>query len=1044
MLRNIHILCLLLCLGLAIICPKAYSEGTPVPFDPENSFKVASGYSHVIAIDKGGYLWAWGQNEHGQIGDGGNENRSTPVKIMSEVKKVAAGLEYSLALKLDGTLWTWGRNHQGQLGSQSRHDRATPTMVLNHVVDMEAGYHHTLALKDNGELWVWGGNRYGQLGDGSRTDHLRPTYLMNNVISIASGPYHSFAVTMDGTLMGWGRNFDGRLGDGSRTLRNKPVTIAQRIDNIATGASHTLALKKNGTLLAWGKNTYGQVGDGTRQPKRSPVVVMKGVSHIDTGLFHSVAQRNDGRVFAWGWNAYGQLGDGSAVDSADPVPLMGKDALASIQASYFQTAALTKEGTVVNWGRDHVIEVDTSVAIKKPVRTHATVAGVDKPEPRISLVPSSQTPDVPERATSITAPREIPPVEVKKIEPPKVFEVASPPAVELAEKRVMREIAKPKPLPEPKREFRIDMDRAVETNEDTSVSGVITLVDSHNTMASLSLERYPAHGRVQATTGGFLYVPHKNYAGTDQFVLVFTGKEGEKIRKSVEVTIHSVDDRPDIYPIAIEDALEQGYRTSYSLDGSDVDSKHITFAFTDTLGNEIVPEPEKIFLLIDKGRLHITAPIEVSGPVDLPGIQVRAKADGKISSSFITLPKTLTITKADKPIHGLTDPVIERQKQPFEVAQKKSIEPPPASKPLPPVPVAPAPEPSPEPTIVKSSPRAEVLIAAGTFHSLALDAHGTLSAWGKNQYGQIGNGSTDDQTSPVDIMQNVVSVSAGSEHSLAVTSDGTLWVWGRNQHGQIGNGNTDDQTKPIKILENVRSAVGGADTSFALTNDGTLWGWGRNQHGQIGNGDTTDQARPLSIMDNVVHLAAPADHTFAVKRDGSLWGWGANDAGQLGTDTPEVLYSPVKLRENIRNVTARTYYFFGVRKHRAFFIQEDGSLWGWGDNDFGELGTGTRTKLKTPTMIMQEIADIATAGTFTLALKEDGSLLVWGKRESLYGNKEHKSNEPVLDRVRTIEAGYEHSLAVRDDSTIWGWGRNDYGQIGDGTTRTRPEPVKIR
>jgi alpha-tubulin suppressor-like RCC1 family protein len=185
-------------------------------------------------------------------------------------------------------------------------------------------------------------------------------------------------------------------------------------------------------------------------------------------------------------------------------------------------------------------------------------------------------------------------------------------------------------------------------------------------------------------------------------------------------------------------------------------------------------------------------------------------------------------------------------------------------------------------------------IAAGHRHSLGVKTDGSLWAWGWNYFGQLGNGTTISSTSPVQepsLGTNWSSVKAGMEHSLALKSDGTLWAWGRNNFGQLGNGTIVGSNIPVQVSTGIfwSAVAAGMEHSLALKSDGTLWAWGHNDFGQVGNGTLTDSFIPVQVgVDtNWVAVGAGLTHSLAKKKDGTLWAWGNNGNGQLGIGTSD-------------------------------------------------------------------------------------------------------------------------------------------------------------
>lgn len=244
-----------------------------------------------------------------------------------EVTAAAAGYAHHVARKSDGTVWAWGGNDHGEIGDGSTSERATPVQVggLGNVVALAAGSHHSLALQDDGTMWAWGDNTHGQLGDGTRNQSTTPVEVtgLANVTAIAAGSAFSLALTADGTVWKWGH---ATLWTGSGwEPRSTPVQMtalpAGEIVSIAAGSYHALALARDGSVWTWGDNTWGQLGDGSSGLTTYTVAVggLPQIQALAGGTMHSVAFASDGSIFTWGDNAYGQLGDGTTQQRKTPV-----------------------------------------------------------------------------------------------------------------------------------------------------------------------------------------------------------------------------------------------------------------------------------------------------------------------------------------------------------------------------------------------------------------------------------------------------------------------------------------------------------------------------------------------------------------------------------------------------------------------------------------------------------------------------------------------------------------------------------------------------
>ncbi|MGC2423221.1 MAG: hypothetical protein WA666_02575, partial [Nitrospirota bacterium] len=314
---------------------------------------VAGGYDHTIALKSDGTVWAWGWNAHGQLGDGTTTDRYTPVQVngLTGVIAIADGRGHTVALKSDGTVWAWGWNAHGQVGDGTTTDRYTPVQVtdLMGVTAIAGGIFQTIVLKSDGTVWAWGWNAHGQVGDGTTTDRYTPVQVsgLTGVTAIAGGGPHTIALKSDGTVWAWGYNGFGQLGDGTTTDRYTPVQVTDLmgVTAIACGGDHTIALKSDGTVWAWGYNNYGQLGDGTTTDRYTPEQIngLMGVTAIAGGVYKSIALKSDGTVWTWGYNAYGDLGDGTTTNRNTPVQVSGLTGVMSIAGGYNHTIALALE-----------------------------------------------------------------------------------------------------------------------------------------------------------------------------------------------------------------------------------------------------------------------------------------------------------------------------------------------------------------------------------------------------------------------------------------------------------------------------------------------------------------------------------------------------------------------------------------------------------------------------------------------------------------------------------------------------------------------------
>jgi alpha-tubulin suppressor-like RCC1 family protein len=330
--------------------------------------------------------------------------------------------------------------------------------------------------------------------------------------------------------------------------------------------------------------------------------------------------------------------------------------------------------------------------------------------------------------------------------------------------------------------------------------------------------------------------------------------------------------------------------------------------------------------------------------------------------------------------------------------------------------------------------------------SLALRADGTVWGWGNNLCGNLGDGTQVDRPTPVQVvgLTEVVSVAAGLGYSIAVRADGTVWVWGCGFQGQFGDGTRGgERLTPAQVpgLTDVVAVETRADTLYALRADGTVWVWGTvlsGQHGRVP--DSYLQLFPVQVpgLTQVVSLAAGWEHALAVRRDGTVWGWGSGNRGQLGDGTNGPI-GPVRQLPGIHNAEA-----VAAGAGNSLVLKRDGTLWVLGSNADGTLGTGSDRRLSPAPVALESVSAVSSAGSHAMALRTDGTVWTWGASlEPSVPASFTPARVPGLDDVTRIRAGYYHRLALRADGTVWAWGQNHRGQLGDGTTPSRRTPSPV-
>ena len=352
--------CLLALLAAALLLYACTPPGDLGSTPPKPKWvRVAAGGSHTLAINEKGHLYAWGNNNKGQLGNGENgasstdktKNKKTPQRIGTDAdwQAIDAGFDFSLALKKDGTLYAWGANDSGQLGDGSTTNRNAPVKIGSDTdwKNIIAGGSHSLALKSDGTLYAWGINAAGQLGNGTRTGQRNaPTKIGRDTdwTAIGAGNAHSLALKSNDTLYAWGSNTSGQLGDGTTTARTAPTKIGSDTDwkAIAAGLNQSLAIKRGGTLYLW--------GGGARSPAKQGSAA--NWEAIAVGFGHFLALTTTGELYAQGANINGQLGDGTT-EARNALTKIGADtdwAAIDVNENGNYSLGLKKDGMLYAWG----------------------------------------------------------------------------------------------------------------------------------------------------------------------------------------------------------------------------------------------------------------------------------------------------------------------------------------------------------------------------------------------------------------------------------------------------------------------------------------------------------------------------------------------------------------------------------------------------------------------------------------------------------------------------------------------------------------------
>jgi alpha-tubulin suppressor-like RCC1 family protein len=1025
---------------------------------------LAGGYYHTVARSSDGQVWGWGYNGYGQLGDGTATLRAVPVQVtgLSGVTAVAAGMYHSLALKSDGTVWAWGYNGHGELGDGTVTTRYSPVQVsgLTGATAIAAGDYFSLALKSDGTVWAWGVNSNGQLGEGTLTQRNSPVQVsgLTTAVAIAAGSAHSLAVLSDGSARAWGYNAYGQLGDGTTTQRTAPVSVNSLTTAVKVegGGTFSLALLTDGTVRSWGYNAYGQLGDGTTTQRTSPVSVsgLSSVTALGAGIGHSLAVKSDGTLWAWGYNANGAVGDGTVTSRLTPVQV----ALTTVQdvtgGKYVHSAAVTTDGAVWTWGyngygalgdgtfveRHSPVQISESgynwiVAI--PLLTPATgTYSVNQTVTVSSATPGAEIHYTTSGATPTTSDPTVASGSTVSVTQSltlkaKAWKGASP-SSNVASETYTLKVANPTFSPAA---GTYTAPQTVTLSSGTPGATIRYTTDGTDPIDT-STEYTAPLGIAHTTTlkaKGF----KSGWTSSDVSIATYTMNFG-----TLAAPTFSPGGGTYTSSATVTMSAAAGTTIRYTTDGSDPTSGSTVYTAPVQVSATATLKARAFHPDYTTSAATVAAyTIEVATPTFTPDAGTYA-AGQTITVSTSTPGATIryTLTGADP---TTTDPVVPSGGT--IVAGNFTL----------------------KATAFKagcttSGVKAAAYNVTGTMNGGAaagggaftyvLQTDGTLWSWGDNTYGQLGDGTTTQRFVPTRVagLTGVIAVAAGASHGVALRSDGTLWAWGYNGYGQLGDATTASKSLPLQILSGVAAISAGEYHTVAVKTDGTVWAWGSNTYGQLGDGTTTQRTAPAQVasLTSAVAVAAEKWNSLALRSDGTVWAWGYNGDGEVGDGTNVQRTTPVQV-DGLSGITAIASQ---EAANHALAVRDDGTVWAWGLNNFGQLGDGSMLVRWTPVRAtgMTSVTAIAVGSLHSLAVRSDGTLWAWGQESNgQLGTGQAGANRalPVqitgITGVSRIGAGSLHSVALTTDGSVWAWGTNSWGQVGDGTTITRLSPVRI-
>lgn len=1016
----------ILCVCLVLIIILTFGQNTvhSETFDGAvyDYFKsVSAGDYTTNAILGDGTIWEWGQSNI--LKNGAESNNFLPDKISDDTHfvSVSSGNEFTIALKDDGTVWCWGFNNYISMSS-------IPEKVagLSDIVAISAGYSHAVALKNDGTVWTWGSNQSGELGDGTTTTSKAPVQVTDimNVKMVSAGTNNSMALKEDGTVWIWGANGYKYSGNDSIN-RYKPLRVAE-LDSVAgviAGASRWAVIKADGTVWSWGQNSNGILGDGTTQDRFVPVRLpgLSDIKMLSLAGVHTLALGRDGSVWSWGYNGDGELGDGTTIDNMTPTILNDISSVAYITAGNGYSIALKEDGTALAWGKNTLGQLGNNILDSK------------------STIPMQVFNPLTERIHDITA------CSLSASESHTLF-VSKDGTVLAWGDNTSGELGNGT--------FTGSL-APVKVNNLTDVIAV-----SAGYGFSVALKNDGTVWTWGGGSSGRLGNGNENdqpvptqIDGIDNIVAISAGRNFTlALRKDGTIWAWGMNDY-------IGDGVYKACKTEPVLVRGLLGVKAIAAGFTHSLAlkedNTVWSWGCNAFGELGDGTKSDKSYPGLVGVLSNVGI-IRAS-----EHSSMAIKNDGTVWAWGDNTYGQLGNGTKTGKDvPEKITGLENIKD----------------------------------ISLGKANTISIKSDGTLNIWGNNNYGQICDGTTIERLSPVqlDSIIDIAYIASGGYQIIAFKKDGTLWTWGDSTYGRDYNlSRIYEFPTKLNNISDVKEVSIADKYYMALKNDGTVWAWGDNSSGQLGNGTTDSITKPIMIqgLSDVKSIASCEKTSLAVKNDGTVWAWGDNTYGLFGNGTFVNSNVPLKI-DNFSAVKS-----ISVGDDHVLAVKDDGTVWAWGANSMGQLGDGTEASKSIPIKVpgLIDISDVISEGLNSFAIKNDGALFGWGYSISFAQENGQHVTSPVrvsgLSNVKDMvlyerlnnadKNAYIYTVnkdgtvwksilnlcaadnsieqlsglsdfksitstgLIKNDNTLYCWGDNMYGQLGDGTYIMKEYIVRV-
>ncbi|MBK7958375.1 MAG: hypothetical protein IPK03_09800 [Bacteroidetes bacterium] len=1143
----------------------AYAGTTFLGDAPANPIIAISSYlSFTSAISANGLVYSFGYNNFGQLGDNTVIQRNSPVVVLkgaysgtanlgdavgNPIVSVSSSQYSSMAIAADGYVYTIGLNNYGQLGDNTNIDKLVPTIArgvdtvdfinvllnskapavrtvpanritftgatLNALIDANVSratvrfeyglttaygttltlpgytfgdvdsfrkvnitgllphktYHfrvkatnakgttfgndmsfitggmttsysgrgtHSLILDSFGLVYAFGANSDGQLGDGTTIQRLKPvrvlkgayngtTYLGDNpanpIIAVAAGGVHSVALAADGTMYTFGNGAEYALGDNTAIDKTTPVRVLKGLytgttflgDNalnpviaISAGFRHTIALTADGTVYTFGNNGFDLVGDGVVGGVRAtPVRVLKGVYtgatylgdnptdpiiSVHAGSSYNVVLSAKGLVYSFGSNVYGSIGNGTTTTALLPVLMLKgaysgttylgdniADPAVALSANGYSTNIKTANGGLYAVGSNNYGQLGDNTVVNRLTPIRILKGAYTG----TTFLGDNPTNKIQSIFSTLTA-------SVALAENGTLYSFGSNVTGQLGDGTFTTRITPVRTL---KGAYA-----GTTFLGDNPTNPVVSLAS----LGDLTGNSPPEGGFIATTADGYLYSMGFN----------ITGQLGINTNANVNLPTRVL----NVGMIDYLNVLDRGAPKCFT-----------------SMANQITYTSARLNAIVNAYTFNTTVSFEYGlttsygSEITIPGVLTRGE------DSFRTAV-----------IAGLTPHKTYHYRVKAVNAKGTSY--------------------GEDMTFITSA--ATTAYACNGEHTLVVDSNGIVYGFGRNTEGQLGDGTIVNKSLPVKVLKGayvgttylgdnpanpILSITTGEFHSLALAADGSVYSFGYNVYGQLGDNTNVNKSLPVRVVKGayagttnlgdnlnnpILSVLAGWGYSLALAKDGTIYSFGDNTYGQLGNGNITASLVPVRAikgayrgttflgdnpMNPIVKISGGVDHAMALAADGTVYTYGRNTEGQLGNGAIVNSSVPIKvlkglysgatyLGDNLANpITA-----ISAGRYHNVALAANGNVFSFGLNTFGQLGDGTVTQRTTPVIVLKG----SYAGTTNLG-------------------------DNIANPIVSIASGWYHSISLAADGSVYTFGYNVDGELGDNTNVNKTTPIRV-